>query len=214
MIDQYTKFLSYLDQENKDEAIKYIHQLLDSGESLVNVYEHILIPSLADYHCQEEESLCIWKEHTRTSIIRTILESTYIYLLKEKKEKRINKKIVVACPQEEYHEIGAIIATNYFYLMGYDVKYIGANTPHFEIKSAIEVLKPDYLALSITNYYNITQTKKLLEEIKQLSPQLKIILGGQAALKYANQSGIPYDYILDTYQSIVQFRGEDHETRL
>ncbi len=209
------QYISLLDQEKKDEAILYIHQLLDQGISIIDVYEHYLIPSLANYECDtDHEEICIWKEHTRTSIVRTIIESTYTHLIKAKKQDSVNKFIVLACPQEEYHEIGALISANYFYLMGYKVKYIGANTPSLEIKSAISIMKPDYLALSITNYYNLIQTKKLLEDLKESYPDLKIILGGQAVIKHAEQSHIPYDYILNSYKDIEAFRGDENETSL
>jgi len=206
----YKHFLELLDQENKDEAIQFIHKRLEEGCDIVDVYEDFLIPSLRDYECNsDEEDICIWKEHTRTSIIRTILESTYLYLIKAKKKDSIDKLIVVACPQEEYHEIGAIVSANYFSLMGYKVKYIGANTPSSEIESAVKIMRPDYLALSITNYYNLIYTKKLLERLRQAFPELKIILGGQASMKYADDAGVPYDALLSSYQDIVAFRGEE-----
>jgi methanogenic corrinoid protein MtbC1 len=203
------KFLHFLDEENKDEAILFIHKLLDDGASIIDIYEHFIIPSLRDYHCNSnEEEICIWKEHTRTSIIRTILESTYPYLIQSKKEKKVNQFIVVACPQEEYHEIGAIISANYFNLMGFDVKYIGANTPSFEIKSAIKIMEPDFLALSVSNDYNLIQTKKLIESLKSDFPQLKIILGGRAAMLHAKDVNVQYDYLLNSLDDIQKFRGD------
>jgi len=210
MNQNYKHFIDLLDKEEKDKAILYIHKLLEEKTPIVKVYQDFLIPSLANYECDSnKEEICIWREHTRTSIIRTILESTYPYLIKSQKEKQVNKFIVMTCPQEEYHEIGAIISTNYFYLMGYKVKYIGANTPNIEVKSALKIMKPDYLALSISNYYNLIQTKKLLEEIKADNINVKIILGGQAAIKHADKLNLPYDFILNTYEDIKKFRGDE-----
>jgi len=215
MNQEYQTFLSLLDQEKKDEAILFIHDLLKQGMDLIDMYENFLVPSLANYACDNEsEDICIWKEHTRTSIVRTILDSTYPYLIEAKKRTPVHKLIVIACPEEEYHEIGALVAANYFYLMGYQVKYIGANTPGFEIKSALKVMKPNYLALSITNYYHLMKTKHLVEDIKKDFPNIEIILGGQAIKKYAETSGIHYDYILNSYDDIKAFRGDHDETSL
>lgn len=202
------EFIKLLDNEEKDKAIMYILNLLDSGSDILDIYEYFIIPALADYNCDnDQEEICIWKEHTRTSIVRTILENTYPYFIKAKGDKTINKSVIVACPQEEYHEIGAIIATNYFYLEGFKAKYIGANTPSEEIISAVKILKPDYLALSITNYYNLIQTKKLINTLKASYPNLKIILGGQAIKKYANKSKIQYDLIMNSYEDIKKLSG-------
>lgn len=209
MKKQIETFFKYLDAENKDKAILYIHKLLEEGIDIINIYENYIIPSLRDYHCNaKEEEICIWKEHTRTAIIRTILESTYPYLIRAKKEKSIDKFIVIACPQEEYHEIGAIISANYFYLMGFKTKYIGANTPSFEIKSALKIMSPDYLALSISNDYNLIQTKKLIESLKFDFPDLKIILGGRSAIMHAKSVDMQYDYLLNGLEDIKKFRGE------
>ena len=76
------------------------------------MYKEILEPSLNAFYCNaEEEKLCIWKEHIRTSIIRAIIEICYLYILKERKEKGIkilNQSILVGCPAEEYHDTGVI----------------------------------------------------------------------------------------------------------
>jgi len=206
MQKNYQEFLELLNQERKDECVIYIMELFNSGFSVKEVYEQYIIPSLAEYECNSDvEEICIWKEHTRTSIIRTILESSYPYLIKQKKEK-INKSIIVACPQLEYHEIGAIINTNFFILEGFDAKYIGANTPSEQIISAVKILKPDYLALSITNYYNIVATKKLIETLKEDNKEIKVIIGGQATKNPLTIAQLKYDYILQSYDDIVMFK--------
>lgn len=202
----YREFINKLNHELKDDCVLLIMNLLENGTNLKEIYDDYLIPSLADYTCDSEvQEICIWKEHTRTSIIRTILESTYPFLIKEKKAP-INKSIVIACPQHEYHEIGAIIATNFFILEGFDAKYIGANTPSDEIFSAVKILKPDYLALSITNYYNLVATKKLTERLKDSFPQIKIIIGGQAAHNEQTLGQIDFDFVIQTYEDIVKFK--------
>jgi methanogenic corrinoid protein MtbC1 len=206
--NEYTAFLKILETENKDQALLFILNLLEEGRDIVSIYEDYLIPSLADFNCLlKDEEICIWKEHTRTSIIRTILEASYKYII-EKRKPFNQKKIIVLCPQEEYHEIGAIIINNYFSLMGFDSSYIGANTPSGDILSAIKVLKPDYIALSVTNYYNLVITKKLTEKIKETFPSVKIVLGGQAFNHPDSLAQVTYDFTLKSYQDIVEFTKE------
>ncbi len=204
----YTDFLRLLEAENKDSALMFILELLKGNHSLIEVYENYLIPSLLDFKCnQEDDEICIWKEHTRTSIIRTILEVTYQFVINEKHES-INKSVIVLCPQEEYHEMGAVIATNYFILAGFDAKFIGANTPSDNILSAIRVLKPDFIAISVTDYYNLVVTKKLTENIRKLFPETKIIIGGQAFGHKDALNQVTYDYLLQTKADIFGFAKE------
>ena len=83
----YQEFIDLLDKEDKDRCLTYIIELFEGGASIKDVYENYIIPSLAEYNCDSDiEEICIWKEHARTSIIRTILESTYPYLIKQKKQ--------------------------------------------------------------------------------------------------------------------------------
>ena len=204
--NQYLNFIKKLDDELKDDCVLFILDLLEKGVSIKEVYEGYIIPALVEYECNSEvEEICIWKEHARTSIIRTILEATYPFLIKQKKA-TINKSVIVACPQLEYHEIGAILAANFFALEGFEAKYIGANTPSEQIISAIKIIQPDFVALSITNYYNIVYVKKLTEKLKESYPEVKIILGGQATKNEDTLKQLQYDYIIENHEDIVKFK--------
>ena len=90
--NKYEIFLDLLEKENKGKALLFILDLLKKDVDIVSVYEEYLIPSLSDFKCLlVDEEICIWKEHTRTSIIRTILEASYPYII-EQKRKTNNKK--------------------------------------------------------------------------------------------------------------------------
>jgi len=206
----YKTFLKYLDDENRDESIGFALKLIEEKKiTLEEMYLQLLTPALTEFHCEEEdEQICIWKEHARTSIIRTILESLYVYVIERKKlVPSKGKTIMVLCPSEEYHEIGAIIVSHFFALAGYDARYIGANTPKNDILSAVKALKPDMLALSVTNYYNIVITKKITEDIKLQFPNVKIIVGGQAFNHTDALSQVKYDYHLTDLSSIAMMEG-------
>jgi len=206
--NEYQTFIKYLEKENKDKALIFILDLLQQGKSIQNVYKTFLIPAMKDFDCpSQDEEICIWIEHTWTSIIRTILEASYQFVIRDR-EQSINKKVLVVCPQEEYHEIGAIMTNNYFSLVGFNSYYVGANTPNEDILKALNALKPDYVALSVTNYYNIIITKRLTKLIRETYPNIKIILGGQAFNHLNALEQVEYDYILKTYEDIVRFKNE------
>lgn len=207
----YEIFLDYLNKENRDQAISYALDLVQRKElSLIEMYQNLLVPALVFFECKSmDEDICIWKEHFRTSIIRTILESCYVIILDEVKEKRkIDQKIVVLTPAFEYHEIGAIIVSHLLKLEGFDAYYIGANTPKSEIVSALRAYQPDYLAMSVTNPYNLVVTKQITEEVKRFFPEIKIILGGQAFLHEGALENISADYILHSFNDIKRFADE------
>ncbi|MDD3478097.1 MAG: cobalamin B12-binding domain-containing protein [Candidatus Izemoplasmatales bacterium] len=207
----YDTFIKYLDQENKDKSVEYVMSLLKSKSiTLEECYLNLLSASLSNFVCKEEdEDLCIWKEHTRTSIVRTILEATYPYVIERKNAVSDKKKsVVVVCPSEEYHEIGAIIVSHYFAMNGYESLYIGANTPKNDIVSAVKVIQPDILAISVTNYYNLVVTKKITQEVKQQFPHVKIVVGGLAFHHPDSLSQIVYDKHLTSLDDIAHIEEE------
>ena len=205
----YPTFLELVNQENKDDAMLYVLDLLKERKiELYELYDFFLRPVLNEFVCNMDDEICIWKEHVRTSIVRTILESTYPYLIEQKRLIQPNhQKVVVVCPSEEFHEVGAIIVTNYFTLAGFDAQYIGANTPKHDVVSAVKSLKPDYLALSVTNYYNLVVTKQITEQIKGLYPSIKIVVGGSAFSKPGALDHLVYDYHLTSKEEIFKLGG-------
>ena len=131
---------------------------------------------------KDEEDL-IWKEHVRSGIIRTIIESAYPFVLKERdKRGKINgEKVIVMCPRFEDHELGARMVSDFFTIAGYESVFIGANTPEKTIIKAVEEIKPKYISMSVTNYYNLISTKKTIDIIKEnFKYGIKFLLGGQA----------------------------------
>lgn len=208
--DEYLRFTQYLDREDKPGAVSYIQKLLSDGLSPVDLFQDFLVPALANWSCPiEDREACIWKEHARTAIVRTILEMAYPAVAEAKKTVNpVGKSVIVVCPSEEFHEVGPLIVANYFELAGFEARYIGANTPKDDILSAVKVLKPDYLALSVTSFYNVVQTRKVLEEVLQKHPHVQLIIGGTAFLHEGNRLAVPHDHYLRSFEDIAALAKE------
>lgn len=212
----YSEFVNLLELEDKERAVNFILSLLDEKKiDIVSLYTDILGPSLNNMKCNVEEGgVCIWKEHVRSSIIRTIIECCYPYVIKEKNEtyKNINYgKVIVLCPSEEYHEIGARIVTDFFTLCGYETIFVGSNTPKNEFLKIIDYVNPKYLVISVTSYYNLVAAKATIEKIRNSSvKKLNILVGGHAfknnpaALKNTNA-----DMVIDNFDDIKNLQKEN-----
>ncbi len=206
----YGEFLSLLDEGNKERCVDLcLSKLSDKMLDVVTLYQDILAPALREKFCRSrDEEMCIWQEHIRTSIVRTIIECCYPLLLRERDEKYPSAKkgkVVVLCPPDETHEIGARMVTDFFLLNSYDVTFIGASTPVSEIIGAITHFKPQYVAISITNVFNLIATAKAVSEILDLKKTLDfdVILGGQACKHNPTTcQEMKVDMILDTFDDI------------
>ena len=180
------EFLEALDREDKERCVQLVVQLLEAGEvGIVQLYTDVLGPALNDWECQEgEDTTCVWREHVRSSIVRTILEVTYPYMLRERDAKGVPKKgltVAVLCPPEELHEIGPRMVADFFSLSGYDVTFVGANTPIDTFIAAVREIKPRYVAISVTNYYNLIALRRAIARIREVAPEgTELIVGGRA----------------------------------
>ena len=208
----YEQFLAYLDKQDKERCVTFVLDKLSNKEiDVVTLYEELLGPSLREQYCHDTGTgICIWAEHVRTSIIRTIIECCYPYLIRERKKsstRNSGKKAIVTCPSEEYHEIGARMVADFFTLCGYDVTFIGANTPREEIFSVLEIICPDFIAISVTNYYNLVAARKMISRLVEIRAEteqrFEIIVGGIA---FQDNPGSPAemnaDRLLHTFADI------------
>lgn len=205
------QFGLFFNKEDKEGAVKYILNKLQSKEiDVFELYNNILTPSLNHMVCKPgDEKIAVLKEHVKTGIVRTILECSYPYVLGKREELNMVKRgtAVLLCPPDEYHDIGARMAADYFTIAGYETIFVGSNTPYLDVYNALHIIKPEVVAISVSNYYNLTTTKKMIKELKQISNlTLKILVGGYAFNDDENKYKlVGADYYVKTFEDIIRF---------
>ncbi|NCA67459.1 MAG: cobalamin-binding protein [Clostridia bacterium] len=206
----YEMFSAYLDDENKEKAVSLIIEAFEKAQSIetfVDIYTKILERSLNELKCNlKDKKICIWKEHVRSSIVRTILECAYPYIVKLR-QKLFNGErhgtAVIVCPDGEYHEIGARMASDFFMLAGFDSIYVGSSTPKEEFIYAINEIRPKILALSVTNYYNIISAKRTIAAVCAIAEvRPLIVVGGNAFVNNPDIKEIGADRLANTYGDV------------
>jgi MerR family transcriptional regulator, light-induced transcriptional regulator len=187
LLEQYDRFLKLLTAEDKEGAVRYALDILDRGEvDVPTLYEQVVGPSLRNMACSlDNKQWCIWKEHVRTGIVRTVIETCLPYVMKERRARGGSGskfKVVLACPTEEYHELGIRMVADLFTIAGYDVVFIGANTPFTDIVSATEYFKPRILGISVTHSYALFAAERAVKKVRERFPDknLMIVVGGNA----------------------------------
>lgn len=202
MEEYYRKFMILLEEEDKDGCLEYAFSLIRGEKlSIPELYEEILTKSMDGIECHNNErNLCIWKEHVRSGIVRTIIENMYFLVLEERKRKfpeRSGKKAAVLCPDGEYHDMGARIAADYFTLLNWETIFVGNSTPRDEFIKVAQYLELDAVAISVTNSYNLVAARKTIELLKEkLDGRIKIYLGGRA---FEDNTGIISSLQIDGY---------------
>lgn len=193
-----------LNQGLKEESLKYVLDKLNNGTSIIDLYDNYLFPILRNLECElNDVDICTWKEHIKTSIVRTIVENVYPYVVKNKKENS-NKVSVVICPPEENYDIEARMYSDYLTLLGFETIFVGANTPYTDFYNVVSVLKPDLLLICVNNYYNIVSTNKIIEDIKgKLNEEPTILVSGNAFINKKDMyKTINADYLINNYHDL------------
>ena len=176
----------YLKNFEKEKTLDYCMKLLRDGTVSVPVlYEDILAPALNRITMlRAEEDSLIWQEHVMTSIVRSIIESAHPFVLKERAQVEKNGsfgKVVLVCPEDEYHELGIRMGADFFTIANYEAVYIGCNTPRENIISAVQSLKPDIVDIGVSNLFYLVSLKKIIAELKEkIDPRIKIAVSGSA----------------------------------
>lgn len=217
-MDAFTQdFNSRLAAADKETCVNMVISRLESGQIDIGMlYNGILTPALNEPFCQDnQEVICIWEEHVRSSIIRTIIECCYPYVIKERDQRQgANRKgkVIVVCPTREFHEIGARMVADYFTVAGFDTTFVGANTPQDEIIEAIEFVKPDYVSISVSASYNLVAGRRIIRKIMDVRSRtnqgFKIVIGGHAFDRNPEQAGeMGADLHLKSREEILNLEG-------
>lgn len=182
----YDEFKALLEDEDKEACIDWALKKLESGDiGVVDLYASVLTPALNSIVCKEEdEAMCIWNEHVKTNIVRAIVECAFPYVVKARNDQSPEPKntlVLVLCPPDELHDLGARMVADYFTIAGFKATFIGSNTPQKAILAAIKTTQPRFVAISVSNPYHVFKTQKIIAEIKSVGNEgLEIILGGSA----------------------------------
>lgn len=116
-------------------------------------------------------------EHYVTKIIQQKLFS----VINQLPVNEFGPRVLIACPEGEYHEIGAQAATYLAAARGCHVYYLGPNLPLVDLEAFCERVHPDLILLSLTETQSDEGTHHLLRSLQSLSQRWHVAMGGQGA---------------------------------
>lgn len=167
----------------RDEAREILESGYRESNSIFDVYRKIILPALEDIGTEwEEGKVSISEEHLATNIT---LEQMTILREKISVKPKLNKKALVTTLPNDQHILGARMVADYFYADGWDVEFLGANTPVNEIISFLSKKKIDVLLISISSKETLKDFKKLCKEFSLTSDPPMLIVGGRIVKDYS-----------------------------
>lgn len=88
-------------------------------------------------------------------------------------------KVVALCPAGEHHQIGLLLFTLFLRRSGFDVIYLGPNTPIEGVAPIVERHHAKIVAVSLTSPELRPQALELVGTLREQFPKLQFVLGGQ-----------------------------------
>jgi methanogenic corrinoid protein MtbC1/DNA-binding XRE family transcriptional regulator len=172
------KYLGAIVSGNEEEAEILLNKGISKGLSAKNLYLNVLI------HAQRT---LLEKSHNGAISLATERLATQITLSQMsrlrsliKRKSPINKYAVISSVSGDSHHIGGRMAADLLYMDGWDVDFLGADTPPKEIANYVEDKSPNLLGLSITVKESIEPLKEVLALLQKKRSRPKIVLGGLA----------------------------------
>ena len=172
------EFLANLLMGNRLNCSMIARKYIEQNHTYPELYENVIRVSLYEVgRLWETNQISVASEHLATLITEGILRDLYGQIISGM---RVNRKVVVVCVENEHHQVGAKMVADTFIMHGWESFFLGAGIPSVDLINFIQQTNPDMIAISLSVYLNFANLLSLLETIREVFPDLQIIVGGQA----------------------------------
>lgn len=172
------ELLSALIIGSREKSSEIIDELFRQNINIDDIYEKSIRKAMYQLgELWEYGKISVATEHLASAIVEVELNKIYS---KRAPVSSIDKTVVIACIENEYHQIGIKMVSDIFEMNGWNTYFLGSNVPVNDLIDFIKNTDPDLVALSQSIYFNLIKLETLLELLNKDFPDLKILLGGQA----------------------------------
>jgi methanogenic corrinoid protein MtbC1/DNA-binding Xre family transcriptional regulator len=197
--------LNALLKGDSQEVGRIMDECLDSGITLQSLYVDIL----GGVQCSIGEmwiggSVSIAQEHRSTQILLDHLARIRQNI---RPRKPLGVRAVIAALPGDHHFLGGRMVSDLLLIDGWEVDFLGADTPTDElVRHCIEV-KADLVGLSLTDESYVGQAGETIRKLKAAMPNVKTIIGGRGVMKSDDVMKIGADVIArDGTQAVSEAR--------
>ena len=164
-------------------AVRLVLSAVEDGSiGVADLYTQVLGPYLTHIGTSWQHSTeRVWEEHFASHVVRTVIEALYPRVMREAEEvEKLGTTVLLACPPREEHQLGLRMLSDRFELAGWDVIYLGANTPIAEIVAAALSVNATMVAMSVSTVYERVELRRFIDALRDRLPGTRIVVGGPA----------------------------------
>lgn len=146
------------------------------------LYEDVLTPLMHDVGVGWQRGLMrVWEEHLASSAVRTIVDALYPRVLELKLAAApVGKKVLLACPPREAHDLGLRMLSDLFDMAGWETYLLGPDVPTEEIADAAVELEVDLVVLTSATHFHRIRIRDVIDRLYARSPAVRVVVAGAA----------------------------------
>ena len=156
-----------------------------SAAGLGDFYLNVVQPAMYTVGSMwENGEISVATEHLASALVNRMMSMQYIELMQSPAAEK--GRVVVTAAPNEFHEIGATRVANALEAEGWEVSYLGANTPSGDLLAFVSSGNIDILAISASLPFNLGGIGSVIKQIRSwpVNAQPKIMLGGLVFLDH------------------------------
>jgi methanogenic corrinoid protein MtbC1 len=172
------EYLEAILRGRRDDAQNVVLDRAESGVPVPQIYRQVLEPAQIElgrlWHAGEINAA---DEHFASATTQSVMSMLRPRFTAKPK----NGRAVVATSVEgDLHEIGVRMVADYFEIDGWNVLYLGANTPSADVLEMIRNHQAGLLAVSASTGLHVRDVGELIEQIRadEACTHTKVLVGG------------------------------------
>lgn len=175
------RMLQYLEailDADRNRAEHIIREAREGGIDIAAIYEQILAPAQARLgEMWHRGEITVADEHMGSATTQTVMSQMRLSFQRAVPNGR---SVVGTATAGDLHEIGLRMVTDLFELDGWDVVFLGANTPTSDVIELLMRRRPNLLALSVSTALTLRDAGDLIATIRASTSiaGIKVLIGG------------------------------------
>lgn len=156
---------------------RILEEQLESGAPLQRLYVDFVQAALYEVGARwERNELSVATEHLATAVTEGLLNRLFAAMTPAPP---LGRRVLVATPAPELHQVGARIVADLFELQGWDSAFAGGDVQTERLLALVAELRPELVALSVTAAFNVPHLERALGALAGLPAVPSVIIGGR-----------------------------------
>ena len=164
---------------HRQAALNLLLEAVRQGHPVSDLYSEVLQAAMRRIGVLwERNEITVAQEHMATAITQFVLAQLYPLI---EPPAQLRGRIVVTGVEGEFHQIGANMVADMLEANGWDVRFLGTDTPVGAVVAAVEEHQADVLGVSATLLFNIPNVVRLIDAVRaRFRGKVQVLVGGSA----------------------------------